>query len=84
MHWLTSIKNVISFIIIISNYCKYQTAQELKKIVASSMHDDSLEGTESKIKLIDSIFDYLDKIENEFDNYVRYNEKILLGQKNLD
>ena len=52
--------------------------------MASSMHDDSLEGTESKIKLIDSIFDYLDKIENEFDNYVRYNEKILLGQKNLD
>ena len=37
----------------INHYCKYQPAQELKKIMASSMHDDSLEGIESKIKLID-------------------------------
>lgn len=72
MHWLTSIKNVISFIIIISNYCKYQTAQELKKIVTSSMHDDSLEGIEAKIKLIDSTFDYLDKIESEFDSMKKF------------
>lgn len=65
-------------------YCKYQTAQELKKIMASSMHDDSLESLDSKIKIIDSIFDYLDKINNEFNNYVRFNEGVILEQKSLE
>jgi hypothetical protein len=65
-------------------YCKYQAAQELKKIMASSMHDDSLESLESKIKIIDIIFVYLDKIDKEFNNYVRFNEGIILEQKSLD
>ena len=34
----------------INHYCKYQTARELKKIMASSMHDESIEGIEAKIK----------------------------------
>jgi hypothetical protein len=36
------------------------------------MHDDSLEGIEAKIKLIDSTFDYLDKIESEFDSMKKF------------
>jgi hypothetical protein len=48
------------------------------------MHDDSLESLDSKIKIIDTIFDYLDKINKEFDNYVRFNERVILDQNSHD
>jgi hypothetical protein len=38
-----------------------------------SMFDRSLEGIEGKVKLI---FDYLDSIEEEFESFVSFNEKI--------
>jgi len=41
-----------------------------------SMFDRSLEGIESKVKLIENIFDYLDSIEEDFDSFVSFNEKI--------
>jgi hypothetical protein len=42
-----------------------------------SMHDSSLEKV---IKLIDEIFDYLDKINAEFDKNVYFNETVLKEQ----
>jgi len=48
-----------------------------------SMFDRSLEGIESKVKFIENIFDYLDSIEEEFDSFVSFNEKITeLNQAN--
>jgi hypothetical protein len=41
-----------------------------------SMFYRSLEGIESKVKLIENIFDYLDSIEEDFDSFVSFNEKI--------
>ena len=52
--------------------------------MTSTMHDDSLESLDSKIKIIDTIFDYLDKINKEFDNYVRFNERVILDQNSHD
>ena len=46
---------------------------KLKKIMNDSMFDRSLEGIEGKVKLI---FDYLDSIEEEFESFVSFNEKI--------
>ncbi len=42
-----------------------------------------IEGIESKVKFIENIFDYLDSIEEEFDSFVSFNEKITgLNQAN--
>ncbi len=41
-----------------------------------SMFDRSLESIEGKVKLIENIFDYLDSIEEEFESFVSFNEKI--------
>jgi len=47
------------------------------------MFDRSLEGIKSKVKFIENIFDYLDSIEEEFDCFVSFNEKITeLNQAN--
>ena len=42
-----SIKQSSYYYVDINHYCKYQTAKELKKIMASLMHDESLEGIEA-------------------------------------
>jgi hypothetical protein len=50
-----------------------------------SMFDRSLEGIECKVKFIENIFDYLDSIEEEFDSFVSFNEKITeLNQAEID
>ena len=52
--------------------------------MTGAMHDDSLESLDSKIKSINTIFDYLEKINKEFDNYVRFNEGVILDQNSHD
>ena len=48
-----------------------------------TMFDRSLEGIESKEKIIENIFDYFDSIVEEFDSFVSFNEKITeLNQAN--
>ncbi len=41
-----------------------------------SLYNWSLEGIEGKIKLIESIFEYLDDIEEEFESFISFSEKI--------
>lgn len=44
----------------------------------------SLEGIDAKIKLIDAIFDYLDKIDTELNKYVHFNETVIREQQILN
>jgi hypothetical protein len=65
------------------DYCTSYSAKKLKKIMDDSIFDRSLEGIESKAKFIENIFDYFDSIEEEFDSFVSFNEKIMeLNQAN--
>jgi hypothetical protein len=57
-------------------FCTSYSAKNFKKLMNDSLYDRSLEGIEGKIKLIESIFEYLDDIEEEFESFISFSEKI--------
>ena len=71
-----NVKQTGHYAIDLYDYCTSYSAKKLKKIMNDSMFDRSLEGIECKVKFIENIFDYLDSIEEDFDSFVSFNEKI--------